>query len=302
MFTSLVVLFLSSVFILFARSGVVSQGGACSLSDDHLDAASHKFMSDCNDQTFCSTPTNLTSDGTCQPRLCRRDEFPFGYGPGDSLPSLCPRNSFCPDEGSGCKALLTAGQPCQFNRDDQCAPPPDWEDLANNQNFNGSLCLQSTCMYANGTLGQHCVVDDVTYIDIGPDGQQISNIITRDNCQTPHFYCDRNATECVQTKTLGATCGADRECQTYNCGTGGTCTEPPEMPLHVAGWQYALTVLSVILAMAATIVMLVVLHKRLRLKRYREIREYYEEQTSLRRSIVALHAAAADRYEDEKFQ
>lgn len=70
--------------------------------------------------------------------------------------------------------------------------------------------------------------------------------------------------------------------------------------------------------MVATVVMLTLVHKRLRLQRYREIREYYEEQMkcvilnlcslcpmmlildSLRKSLAALHAAAADRYTDEK--
>jgi len=74
------------------------------------------------------------------------------------------------------------------------------------------------------------------------------------------------------------------------------------MPLHVATWQYGVVALSVLLAMSATIVMLVLLHKRLRLKRYREIGEYYDEQMILRRSIAALHAAAAERYEDEKYE
>lgn len=69
------------------------------------------------------------------------------------------------------------------------------------------------------------------------------------------------------------------------------------MPLHVASWQYGVVALSVLsgdtlaieycnrlgtdalrTAMLSTIVVLVLVHKRLRLKRYREIREYYDEQ------------------------
>ena len=83
----------------------------------------------------------------------------------------------------------------------------------------------------------------------------------------------------------------------HNCGTSGTCAEPPEMPLHVASWQYGVVALSVLsgdtlvigsrnrlvtdalrIAMLATIVVLVLVHNRLRLRRYREIREYYDEQ------------------------
>lgn len=32
----------------------------------------------------------------------------------------------------------------------------------------------------------------------------------------------------------------------FNCGAQGTCADPPEMPLHVAPWQYVLTILSVL--------------------------------------------------------
>ncbi|OBZ66311.1 hypothetical protein A0H81_13750, partial [Grifola frondosa] len=271
-------------------------GGGCSTDDDRLDTATHKFLSDCDDTTFCSGSVN----GTCQPKQCRRDEFPFGFDNQTSLPPLCPSGSFCPDEGSGCKTLLPAGEPCQLNRDDQCAPPPNWPDLASNQNFNGSICLQSMCMYANVTLGQRCVIDNITYIDIGPDGEEFSNAVTRHNCQTPRFYCNTNVPVCVPTKDIGMTCGTDQECQTFNCNSQNICVDPPEMPLHVAPWQFVITALSVVGAMAATVAMLTLVHKRLRLKRYREVREYYDEQMSLRRSLATLHAAAADRYMDEK--
>ena len=76
--------------------------------------------------------------------------------------------------------------------------------------------------------------------------------------------------------------------------------------------------------MFAALTTIVFIHKRQRLRRYQALREYYYEQmeyvmhiffytpiivcanrkcpriTSFRRSIVALHAAAADRYGSEK--
>lgn len=67
--------------------------------------------------------------------------------------------------------------------------------------------------YANISLGHLCVLDDVAYIVEGPNGQQYSNTVTRDNCQSPRLYCDRNSTQCVPTKVQGAACDADRECQ-----------------------------------------------------------------------------------------
>ena len=132
-------LFLVVLHIVLAMAGTVQEGGPCSASNDHVDPTTLKFVSQCSDQTFCS-------NGTCLPRKCRRDEYPFGYDTGAPIPPLCPSGTFCPDEGSGCKPLVSVGQPCQLNRDEQCAPPPDWQDLASSQNVNGSICLHSTCM------------------------------------------------------------------------------------------------------------------------------------------------------------
>ena len=122
----------------------ISLGDACSTDHDHLDASTGKFASDCDDTAFCSGSTNAT----CQPRACRRDEFPFGFENATAIPPLCKDGMYCPDEGSGCKALLDVGQPCQSDRDEQCAPPPNWQDLASSWNANGSVCLKSSCMSA----------------------------------------------------------------------------------------------------------------------------------------------------------
>jgi hypothetical protein len=121
----------------------------CSAISDHLDPLTHKFVSTCSKTSFCSAPVN----GTCIPRLCRRDEFPFEYANGDvSMPSMCGSGFFCPDEGSGCKPLMPAGNMCQANRDEQCAPPPSSpssggsQDLTMAPSFNGAICLHSICM------------------------------------------------------------------------------------------------------------------------------------------------------------
>ena len=125
-----------------SNAGSVTQGGSCSTNNSHLDPATHKLITDCDDKTFCSGAT----DGTCQPKQCRRDEFPFGFDPGDALPPMCPRGSFCPDEGNGCQSLLPVGATCELNRDDQCSPPPSADELASSENDDGAICLQSTCM------------------------------------------------------------------------------------------------------------------------------------------------------------
>ncbi|KAJ7683683.1 hypothetical protein B0H17DRAFT_1160853 [Mycena rosella] len=271
--------------------------GRCSSNNNHLDPASKKFSSDCSDKTFCSG-TDL-ANSTCIPRQCRRDEFPFGFSVDDVLPPFCPRGTFCPDEGSGCRPLVPAGRPCELNRDEQCAAPPNWKDLASTQNFNGSICLRSMCMYANVTAGDKCITDNTTYIDIGPSGQQVTNTVSRDNCQSPNFYCDPAQLGCQRTLAIDSPCQTDQQCVSLNCAAG-TCANPPETPNRIAPWQCALTTTAIVGAMAATCVLLTLLHKRHRLDRSRELRDYYYQQINLRRSIIALHEVAASRYANEK--
>ncbi|KAH8074802.1 hypothetical protein BXZ70DRAFT_902810 [Cristinia sonorae] len=248
-------------------------GHPCSTTNDHLDPYSHRFFSDCDDKTYCSAASN----GTCLPRQCRRDEYPFGFSPGEWIPPACPDDTFCPDEGNGCVPLLRVGSACQLNRDDQCGPPKEWEVLADRQNFNGSLCLHSTCVYANATLGEQCIADQTTYIDIGPSGEEFDFTVTRHNCLTPSLFCDPNTLRCIQTKAIGEDCSSDQDCHSLNCDSG-SCVDPPEMPTQVKTWQWAAVISSVVTTMVLIVVTLIMIQKRIRARNYEEIHEYYEEQ------------------------
>jgi hypothetical protein len=121
-------------------SSSTTLGKPCSISANRLDPRTRRFTSDCDAQTFCSGAIN----GTCLPRQCRREEFPFGYRADQKPPALCPAGSFCPDEGDACHPVGAVGQPCQFNRDDQCASSYT-AGLADYNNSNGSICLRSVC-------------------------------------------------------------------------------------------------------------------------------------------------------------
>ena len=136
-------IFLQSTFsalVTASESPPTALGKACSTTFNRLDPRTRRFTSDCDAQTFCSGIIN----GTCLPRQCRREEFPSGYGTNQTVPALCPTESFCPDEGDACRQLVPVGQPCQFNRDDQCAPS-NISGLADYHNFDGSICLHSVC-------------------------------------------------------------------------------------------------------------------------------------------------------------
>ena len=138
----LIFAYLLGSLMISVQSGISPEGSPCSTANNRIDKLSHRFMDDCDDKTFCSGSVN---GSICVPKRCRTDVFPFGYKIGDVLPPLCDTGSFCPDEGAGCKPLVEVGQPCQLNQDRQCAPPPNWQELASDWNFNGSLCLGSFC-------------------------------------------------------------------------------------------------------------------------------------------------------------
>ncbi|KAH8826685.1 hypothetical protein DL96DRAFT_1608692 [Flagelloscypha sp. PMI_526] len=247
----------SSYSFILALAGAMGEGSPCNPTNDHLDPLSHKFLSDCTTRTFCSPPSSPNGNWTCAPRLCRRDEYPFGYQFDAILPPMCAEGMFCPDQGSGCLQKLPLGSKCQMGRDEQCAG----EDVV--------LCLKETCVLA------------------------ISNIIVRDNCRAPSFFCDPTANTCVQSKPLGTECSHDVECQTRLCITN-RCIISPTDPVNVPAWQYTLTIACIISAMAATTVAITMVHRRHRYRNYIETRDYYFEQISLRRSIIAMHAAAVD--------
>ncbi|KAH9178134.1 hypothetical protein EDB89DRAFT_2111801 [Lactarius sanguifluus] len=253
---------MSSALAAISESPPTSLGKACSVASNHLDPRTKKFTSDCDAQTFCSG----TMNGTCVPRQCQRDEFPFGYRANQTQPGLCPEGSFCPDEGDTCRPLVAAGQPCQFNRDDQCAPS-DIPGLADYHNSNGAVCLNSICT------------------------------IVRDNCQTALHFCNTATKVCEPLRSAGQQCQYHRDCKSvgpdlislealklkrvsgnqYNC-VQNVCASPPEEPFEVTLGQYVTTTFAIILAMAATCIMLVVMHRRHRLQRYEEIRDYCDEQ------------------------
>ncbi|KAN0132984.1 hypothetical protein V8E53_009349 [Lactarius tabidus] len=274
----------SSALAAISESPPTALGKPCSIASNHLDPRTKKFVGDCNAQTFCQGTVN----GTCVARQCRRDEFPFGYRANQTQPGLCPEGSFCPDEGDACRPLVAVGQPCQFNRDDQCAPS-NIPELADYHNFNGSVCLNSVCTYANLTEKQPCTFELSTYEEINAAGVGFTNSIVRDNCQTALHFCNTATKACEPLRSVGQQCQYHRDCQSYNC-VQNVCASSPEEPFKVTLWQYAMTTLAIILAMAATCIMLVVMHRRHRLQRYEEIRDYCDEQIRYVSSYLAhLH-------------
>lgn len=172
----LTLLFLSPLLFQTANGlGTSTVGGNCTQADNGLAVGTYEFEGDCDPTTFCN------DSGVCQAKGCRSDIFPFGYAQGASLPPMCPQGQFCPDEGDACQPLLAVGTPCQLNRDDECEAPPNFAQLADNNylNFNGSVCLNLICTWANVTVGQTCEVENTAYIVYGPDDDENIDIVSR---------------------------------------------------------------------------------------------------------------------------
>lgn len=227
------ILVVVSIHIAYGNCGSAVEGGNCTVSSNRIDATTHKFLSDCDDRTFCapqsnsSTPQSFKREGnnettsvtgTCMKRLCRKDEFQYGFQPTEVLPPLCDRGSFCPDEGSGCIPLRPSGSFCELERNYQCAAPPNWGKLSSdfNLNFNGSVCVQSKCLYANVTLGLACVLEQTTYSGYTAltGSQQVNITVANDNCKSAkiYLYCDSSSGVCERMKGIGADCDNGREC------------------------------------------------------------------------------------------
>ncbi|KAF8813571.1 hypothetical protein BYT27DRAFT_7083469 [Phlegmacium glaucopus] len=284
---------LSLTLILFASyqaayAGSVNNGGNCSTANNRLQTGTFQFWSECNSVTFC------TDQGTCTPKRCRRDEFPFGYSQGANLPQKCPKGQFCPDEGSDCQALLSVGSSCQLNRDDQCEAPPNFNDLADTSgrglNFNGSVCLNNLCMYADATLGANCTIENTPYIAYGASGEFI-DIVSRGNCKLG-LYCDSGTRLCMTSKLLGAACAADKECDSWNCLSSGFCGASAATPRQFGVWVYVLVALGIIGGMSGTLSGLYVTHRKQREQERAKRAQYWREQNAFHQNLMQMRETA----------
>jgi len=267
----------------------VGEGGSCTVNNNRLQLGTYEFSTDCNALTFCNPQTSR-----CEKKGCRRDEFPFGYAPGVTLPDRCDVGRFCPDEQDRCQDKLPVDSDCQLNRDDECQPPPDARDLTDTSphglNVEGAVCLNFKCMWANVTLGLPCVVENTAYISYGANDEYI-DIVSRDNCRVG-LYCDTNQKVCIQRRAVGATCDADKECLSYNCGTGGTCSEDVREPNHLPIWVYVIVGIGIFGGMFGTLFGLFFFHGKQREAEREKRMQYWREQTAFRQNILQMRETA----------
>ncbi|KAF9515450.1 hypothetical protein BS47DRAFT_1391634 [Hydnum rufescens UP504] len=283
-------LYLSSLPTLFytidART-TYTFGQNCSQAAIKLAHGTYQLSSNCGPTMFCA------SNNTCAHKGCRRDEYPLGYKL-DHFPPKCSSSTFCPDEEDACLSLLPVGSPCQLNRDDECEPPPDASQLGGPRNYNGSVCLNFQCMWANATLGSTCIVENVPYIVYDQaTGSQYINIVSRDNCKNG-MYCDSTQKLCVNELALGRVVLLTRSewCTSDNCALSGQCGPSASASKHVSTWVYAVVCAGIVGSMLAILITLFMIHRRSRETEQEKRAQYWREQEAMRNNILSMREQA----------
>lgn len=282
MLVSVLALVLGATSVL---AGNATEGQGCSQSNTYLTPGSFQLNTDCDPMTFCN------AGGTCEKKKCRKDEFPFGYGDTEfkALPDMCGQGKFCPDEEDACQDWLPVGAACQLNRDDECEPAPD-SSLATRDNHRGAICLNYTCMWANVTVGQPCVVENTAYIAYSTAGEFI-NIVSRGNCRTG-LYCDAAQKICIATQDFGAACTADKECTSGNCLDNLTCGVSTDAPRKLGVWVYVVVGIAIVGGMLLTVGTLFMFHRKARDEMRQQREQYWREQAALRQNILQMRETA----------
>lgn len=272
----------------FVQAGNLTKGSPCNQNLSRLQMGSYQYWSQCDSKCFCS------SEGICARKKCRKDDFPFGYKPGDDLPDKCKRGEFCPDEEDRCQPVLPVGSPCQLNRDDQCEGPPNFKELADTSgrgtNRNGSVCLNNVCMWANASLGTACVVENTAYVAYEASGEFL-DIVSRGNCR-PGLYCDSQSLVCKSEKAVGDSCAADKECSSWNCQSNGVCGVSASVPHHFATWVYVLVALGIFGGMFGTLFALYFTHRKQRDEEREKRLQYWREQNAFHQNLQQMRETA----------
>ncbi|GAA5884470.1 hypothetical protein JCM16303_005097 [Sporobolomyces ruberrimus] len=154
--------------------------------------------------------------------------------------------------------------------------------LSTPTNHNGSMCLNSVCVFANIEPGQACTVSNTVYTGYDDDGTAYTDVVTRDNCLNG-FYCDPQSVTCVPSLPVKAACLSDRSCSTSICSTTtGTCSPAPSKPRHTPPWAVAFLILAVLAALGGMVWSLHKCDKSARERRRSERAAAWAEQRQLR--------------------
>jgi hypothetical protein len=145
-------------------------------------------------------------------------------------------------------------------------------------------------MWANATAGESCTVENTPYTAYGVSGEFI-DIVSRGNCVVG-MYCDAVSLQCLQEKALGATCDADKECQSWNCLASGVCGVDTSIPKHVGTWVYVVVAIGIFVGIFGTLLGLFLLHRRQRDQEREKRMQYWREQNAFHQNLLQMRQTA----------
>lgn len=147
-------------------------------------------------------------------------------------------------------------------------------------------------MWANVTLGNTCIVENIPYVAYDQKGgKEYISIVSRGNC-IPGHYCDASDHQCKQENVEGAGCQADKECQSNNCKLDGKCGQPTNAPQHLSTWIYVVVAVGIFGGMFGTLITLFFLHRRWREAEQEKRSQYWREQEAFRNNILSMREQA----------
>lgn len=107
------------------------------------------------------------------------------------------------------------------------------------------------------------------------------------NCHTG-LYCDSTQLVCVQTKAIGTSCDADKECSSYNCLDTSVCGRAGDAPNHVGTWVYVVCAIGIFGGIIATLIGMFFLHGKQRDVEREKRLQYWREQVRRVSDFVQL--------------
>eukprot|EP00919_Chromeraceae_sp_WS-2016_P066796 GHVR01158002.1.p1 GENE.GHVR01158002.1~~GHVR01158002.1.p1 ORF type:complete len:214 (+),score=11.66 GHVR01158002.1:286-927(+) len=144
--------------------------------------------------------------------------------------------------------------------------------------------------WANVTAGNACTVENTAYIAYAGSNEFI-DVVSRGNCVVG-LYCDSQQLVCMQSRAIGESCDADKQCQTFNCQNNGVCGESADSPNHFGIWLYVVVGIGIFGGMFATLITLFILHRRQRDVEREKRLQYWREQNAFRQNIMQMRETA----------
>ncbi|KAI8997397.1 hypothetical protein BDB01DRAFT_840732 [Pilobolus umbonatus] len=228
--------------------------------------SSWQYDDSCENVYLYCDPTS----GTCKDIGCSNSDYIRDWDLlVKPLPPRCNNGTFCPDNNSQCTFNVPIGARCEIQRDDECIGTT-------------SICLNSTCFMKGAPLQGNCGTDITTYVAYNAIGNEIEQVIIRDNC-TEGTYCDLSDALCIPSKPNGSACQQDRECLSGTCAEQDICINGPDVFRKIEDWLWNVLGVSILLFVLLVLAILWMLHRYQSKKEHEKILAFFENNDNFAR-------------------